>query len=199
MNQLPNEIEQRRLETLWRSASKHARNMNQLSVQISRDIAKEKTQYFEKIALASGATIALVVSFVGAHVGRLRPPWLLRSALVVLVLAMITAMYRNWKYPFYLIAAQVHQDLTAQQDRERCKRDYIQSFPAIAIEDGLPINVPEFLTEFAKSDDALSKKIVGVQKQERSAFGIVKIVERITLLLMLFAMSMLIALAWVNF
>jgi hypothetical protein len=69
--------------------------MGERAVQVSVDISKEKTQYFEKIALASAGTIALVVSFVGSHAGRLQPPWLLRSALIVLVLAMITAMYRN--------------------------------------------------------------------------------------------------------
>ena len=58
--------EQRRLGALADSAAKHAREVNARAVQVSVDIGKEKTQYFEKIALACAGTIALVVSFVGS-------------------------------------------------------------------------------------------------------------------------------------
>ena len=81
MNQPPNlPVDQNklRLAALFDSASKHATAANQRAVQVSVDIGKERAQYFEKIALASGGTIALVVSFVGSHAGRLQPPWYLR-------------------------------------------------------------------------------------------------------------------------
>jgi hypothetical protein len=177
MSQPPHSIEQQRLVSRLESAGRHATDMNQRCVQISAEIAKEKTQYFEKIALAAGGTIALVVSFVGSHVGRLQPSWLLRSALIVLVLAMIAAMCRNWKYPFYLMAVYARQDYGAKRERERCRRDYIVAFPAVAMEDGKLIDVKGFLKGFAEDDEFLSGEIGKFQRQERSAFAIVKHVE----------------------
>ena len=70
---VPLQMEQKRLMALSESAAQHAAEANQRAVQVSVDIGKEKTQYFEKIALACAGTIALVVSFVGSHAGRLQP------------------------------------------------------------------------------------------------------------------------------
>jgi hypothetical protein len=198
-DQAPNLFDRKRLEALLDSASKHAREMNQRAVQVSLDIGKEKTQYFEKIAIAAGGTIALIVSFVGAHTGRLQPPWLLRAALIALVLAMIAAMYRNWKYPHYLLAAYARQEFVAKLDRERCRRDCIVAIPSLAIEDGKPIDVPEYLKTFAQDEKTLLGNISKTQKQEDSAFNMVKYVEGLTLLLMVTGFAMLIALAWKNF
>jgi hypothetical protein len=117
--------QEQRLQARVERAAKYASDMNQRSVQVNVDIGKEKTQYFEKLALASGGTIALLVSFVGAHSGRLQPAWLLRSALVMLVLAMIAAMYRNWKYPFYVPAIYARQEFAAMRKREQCRLDYV--------------------------------------------------------------------------
>jgi hypothetical protein len=167
MSQPPTPIEQQRLVSRLESAGKHATDMNQRCVQISAGIAQEKTQYFEKIALAAGGTIALVVSFVGSHAGRLQPPWLLRSALIVLVLAMIAAMYRNWEYPFYMLAVYARQDYDAKRERERCRRDYIVAFPAVAMEDGKLINVQEFLSNFAEDDKFFLTKL----RRSRSRSG----------------------------
>jgi hypothetical protein len=199
MSQPSSPIDQKRLEALLDSASKYARETNQRAAQVSIDIAQEKTQYFEKLALASGGTIALVVSFVGSHAGKLQPPWLLRSSLVVLVLAMIAAMYRNWKYPFYLLAVHAKLDFDAKLDKERCRRDCIVAIPALSLQDGKPINVQEFVKGFSATETVLTEKIKEFQKTERSAFTIVKYVEQITLLLMVIAMAMLVALAWKNF
>lgn len=114
---LPDAVEQQRLKILFEDAIRNAHAANQRAVQASLYIAKEKTQYVEKIALANAGTIALVVSFVGSHSGTLQPPWLLRSALVSLFLAMISAMYRNWTYPFYQYAIHARQDLTAKREK----------------------------------------------------------------------------------
>src|SRR5208282_3981725 len=110
--------ERRRLNNLFQNAIKRANETEDRSTQASVDIAKEKTQYFEKIALANAATIALVVSFVGAahsgadsHSGRLQPACMLCWALVALLLAMISAMLRNWLNPSYVIADYTEQKL----------------------------------------------------------------------------------------
>ncbi len=59
----------KRLRALFESAANHATEANRRANQASIHIAKGKTQYFEKIALASAGTIALVVSFIGSHAG----------------------------------------------------------------------------------------------------------------------------------
>ena len=66
---LPPQVQQQFLLNAFESARKHAQEMNERAAQVSLDIGKEKTQFFEKIALASGGTIALVVSFIGSHAG----------------------------------------------------------------------------------------------------------------------------------
>lgn len=176
-----------------------ASEANLRAVQVSVDIGKEKTQYFEKIALAAGGTIALVVSFVGAHAGKLNPPWLLRSALVALVLAMIAAMYRNWKYPFYLIAIYGGQYAAAQLNRERSKRDLIVRIPSIDPDTGQHNDVQAIREQFAVDEKALNDKIDECKRQEHSAFEQTKWLERSALALIVVAMGMLVALAWRNF
>ena len=197
--QLPHVWERKRLEGLFESAEKHASDMNERAVQGSLEIGKERTQYFEKLALMSSATIALVVSFVGSHAGQLRPVWLLRSVLILLVLAMVAAIYRNWRFPFYVLAGYMKQELEAKQNKERRRRDLIVGVPTFDMEDGTPIDVPAFLVEFAETDKTYDKRVKEVKKFADSAFSVVKNVERVALVLIVLAMVLLIALAWINF
>jgi hypothetical protein len=187
------------LRACYERDKKFASEANLRAVQISNDIGKEKTQYFEKIALAAGGTIALVVSFVGAHAGRLRPPWLLRSALVTLVLTMIGAMWRNWKFPFYQIANYGRQYVAAQLERERSKRDLVVSVPSINPDTGQPNDVQAIHAQFAVDEKTLNSKIAECQRQEDSAFRQTKWLEYAALTLIVVSMGMLIALAWLNF
>lgn len=195
----PPQIEQQRLISRLESAGKHAIDVNRRAVEVSSEIGRQKTLYFEKLAIGSGATIALLVSFVGAHAGQLQPAWLLRSSLIVLALAMICAMYRNWKFPFYLMANYARQDQQAKLEREECRRDYIVAFPAIALEDGKPVDVQAFLKNFAEDHAVLTGNIKKSKEQESGAFNIVKYVEWLTLFLIVAGISLLVALAWMNF
>lgn len=187
------------LRACYERDKQFASEANLRAVQVSVDIGKEKTQYFEKIALAAGGTIALVVSFVGAHAGRLNPPWLLRSALVALVLTMIAAMYRNWKYPFYLIAVYGRQYAAAQLERERSKRDLVVRVPSIDPDTGQLNDVQDIRAQFALDEKALNDEIDKCKREEHSAFEQTKWLERVALLLIVVSMGMLIALAWRNF
>lgn len=196
---VPTDIAQKNLETKWDTAIKHAHDMNQRAVDVFTDVAKEKTQYFEKIALASGGTIALVVSFVGSHAGRLQPVWLLRSALVVLVRAMIAAMYRNWKYPFYLTAAYSKNHYIAIRDEEKCRLDYLEAVRPNVIQEGGPIDITKTRADFSKADKVFEAKIAELEKEETSVFRLVGWVERAALFLVVTGMALLIALAWRNF
>jgi hypothetical protein len=197
---LPPQAHQQFLLKEFESARKHAADMNERAVQVSLDIGKEKTQYFEKIALASGGTIALVVSFVGAHAGRLQPPWLLRSALIALVLSMVAAMYRNWRFPFYLLAVYGRQFVEAKQQKMYRERDYFTAFPTLGRnDDGTVVDLTAFTRQIAEDDVAFKAKIKECKDQEGSSFTVVKYVEHIALVLITAGMGMLVGLAWRNF
>lgn len=187
------------LRACYERSKQFASEANLRAVQVSVDIGKEKTQYFEKIALAAGGTIALVVSFVGAHAGRLNPPWLLRTALVTLVITMIAAMYRNWKYPFYLIAIYGRQYAAAQLEREKLKRDFLVRIPSIDPDSGQLNDVLAIQAQFALDEKTLNDKIDECRRQEHSSFEQTKWLEHVALALIVVSMGMLIALAWRNF
>jgi len=179
--------------------AKFANEANQRDVDNSQEVAKEKTQYLEKIALAAGGTLAIVVSFVGAHAGRLQPPWLLRTALVTLVLTLIVAMARNFRYHYYLMGLYGRKSAEASLDRERARRDYLVVVPSIN-PDTLTPNDPQAIREqFAEEEGTLNKKIAEFKKQEESAFRQTRRLEGAAVLLIVAAMGMLIALAWINF
>jgi hypothetical protein len=73
------------------------------------EAATQRTSFFEKIAIGSGATIAALVSFLGTHAAGLHPHWVLRCSLVSLAIAMVSALYRNYMYPHYQVSANARQ------------------------------------------------------------------------------------------
>lgn len=94
---------------------------------------------------------------------------------------MIVAMYRNWKYPFYLLAHHAARDFEAKLVRQRCKRDYVVAVPSVALEDGQLINIEEYLRNFAEEETSLKKNLTKCRRIEDSSFNIVKNVEVIAL------------------
>jgi hypothetical protein len=68
------DFESARLKTLHDAANANLNEALKTANQTQIDIAKERTQFFEKLAIGSGATIAAMVSFFGAHSQRLQPP-----------------------------------------------------------------------------------------------------------------------------
>ena len=184
---------------VWEGTRKEVESLNLQLSEKQAEINRERTQYFEKIALGCGATIALVVSFVGAKNGRLQPPWLLRSSLVVLALAMVSAMYRNWRYPFYVLAV-IYKHLDKAMLKEvECKRNVMVTTNALSLQTGEPIDVArvERNTEEAKS--ILARKIEEFDSQERGVWKEIKFFESTALVLTILGLSLLIWLAWVNF
>lgn len=194
-----NELDEQRLKSLFDASSRTLAARGQERVQTALDIAKEKTQYFEKIALGSGATIAAIVAFVGNHTASLHPQWLLRSALVALVIVMFGAMYRNWRYPFYLMTARDLQYLMADRTKEQNKNNYVVSFPAMDLDTGLAIDQKAWTAEFEAQDLKYEKRIKELQCIENVIFQEVKRVEIVILVLAIASMLLLVALAWLNF
>lgn len=192
-------VERQCIDQNFQAAVRHAADINKQAVQASLEIGKEKTQFFEKVVLGSGATIALVVSYVGAHAGNLQPRWLLRSALVCFVLTLLLGLYRNWEFQWYIFASWARQDTKAKQEREKAKKDVILTGEAISSEDGKPIDPAQGLRQFNADEVTLTNLLTKSQKIEDRAFNVVRVVEYVTLGLGVAGMGLLIALAWLNF
>ena len=191
--------EQRRLQILWERARRSVVSLEKQAAEKRVEISKERIQYFEKIAFGCGGTIALVVSFVGAHAQRLQPEWLLRSSLVVLALAMLGAMYRNWRYPYYVLAA-FHKTLDkAMLEEAECNRNATLSTDAFSLQTGRPFDSTEVERKFQENKSVLTQKINEFEAREDKVWNELKFVEPTTLILTTLGLSLLIALAWLNF
>jgi len=193
------EIEQKILEQRFQAAANHATDMNQRSVQTSIEIAKEKTQFFEKVILGCGATVTLIVSFVGAHAGRLQPRWLLRASLISLVLGIVSGLYRNWKVQWYYLASARREDRKALLAKEQARKSIILTGRARDTGDGQLIDPITWVIDHAKDENALLDEITKLENIEKDSFALAKTMEYVTLSLSILGVALLVALAWVNF
>ena len=150
--------------------------LNERAVQMSLDVGKEKTQFFEKIAITNGGIIALIVGFVGLRAGRLQPPWLLRSALATFVLSLVGATYRNWRFPFYLYANYARQQFDAKLKVTYAERACFSSGPIAPInEDGAAINLDDSNKRLAEEEKFFKAQIDQCQRIENRSFKTVAI------------------------
>lgn len=201
LENIPAKTERMRLQALFDSAERHSMLVNQRGVEGSLEIYKEKTHYFEKIALGCGGAITLIVSFIGSHTGMLQPTWLIRAALVTLLLAMITAMFRNWKFPFYKHYSYLLEQSMADLKKEG-RRAEILNVPGsspINFYDGNPVDLPKELDKIKKNEEVLKANIVTLEKKQASALRWVNNAEFATTILSVGAMALLLAIAWINF
>ena len=196
---MTNPVDSQRLQIVLEAAGKDAREARAQIQEKQADLAKERTQYFEKIALGSAGTIAAMVSFVGAHSGRLRPPWLLRSALVTLVIAMVAAMIRNLIYPRYVEAVYFVADHEAQLRSEQARADFFASVPARDIHTGGPVDARGFLANHMKVVPAFTELISQTKEKETRYFRCSRLLEQVSLSAVGVGITLLVALAWFNF
>jgi len=162
---MPDPIEVQRVAHLLESASKarstaaNAFNDEQVASAASRK------EYFEKLALGSGAAIAAIVSFVGTHSGRLQPPWLLRCSLVSLVIALIAAMFRNFRYPYYMLAVRKKSWMEATLEEQKRKTEYLLANPtAVDIDTGKRIDGAQWAQEVEESNSKMQGAIDEVDR-----------------------------------
>jgi hypothetical protein len=182
------------------AARKWKAETNRLAVQGSIDIAKEKVQYFEKIALGSGATIAAIVSFVGANADKMHTPRLLRGSLVLLFLVLFGAMYRNWRFPFYQLGVLLRCELQADQKLELYQYEQSIDLPAevpISLNDEV-ISRQEWKTRHSVDTEQWTDAIEKAISREERIFAEVRYVEFGTLAAAIIAMALLISLTWIN-
>jgi hypothetical protein len=170
--------------------------------QAQLDGAKDRTQYFEKLTIGSGAAIAAIVSFLGASDKRsLHPEWTLRCSLVALVLALFTALYRNWRYQNYVLAVKRRLWSEAGRDEQRCRNDLFlgASLPIFGWDTGKPINMDEWKAKFAKSDAEAESAIARCLKDEQHRFTEIRVAGNVCLGSICIAMAALVVLAFFNF
>jgi hypothetical protein len=189
-------LEKHRHEVLLDRATQHAATVESALHKSTLDIATEVTQYFEKLALGSGATIAAIVSFIGSHSTKLIPSYLLRSALVI---TMIAAMYRNWRFPRYVLANYQGQSYAAKLNQERCKRDLFLAVPATSLQDGKVVDPVDFARYFEGIEPIMTASIARFKKVETRVINEVKWVGNVSLFCAVAGVIQLIVLAWINF
>jgi hypothetical protein len=187
----------------WSDDLQHARTLEKSAnadiVQTAVDIAKARTQYFEKLVIGSGATIAALVSFLGTHSTRLQPRWILRCSLISLVVVLVTALYRNLRYPSYVLVVKHRVWMERQRERFRIQ---IKSYDfGIPTSDGSNqvVDQKSAEAEFKENDASLSSAIQKKTKSERRCLVEWRTAEYICLAGIIVAMISLVWLALCNF
>jgi hypothetical protein len=180
-------------------AAKLRQRANAELADTSIQLGKDRTQYFEKLAIGSGAVIAAVVSFLGTHAIQLHPRYPFRSSLVALVLTAVFAMYRNFRYPSYILAAK-HRVLM-EKDRGARRID-IKSYLAgvtTVDDEGKVIDATTAKADFALCDKDLTEAVEKSKKLENWRIREWQTAERTCLAAASVAMICLVWLAIQNF
>ncbi len=152
----PQEIQ--RLHLLLDRADKQVQKV-EADIELNQiESANGRVDFYDRITIGSGATIAALVSFLGGHSAKLQPAWLLRGALISLVLAMAASLFRNYRYPNYVLTVHKISYIRRLRYQKSCRSNFIKAAPAaIDVRTGLPIDVVKSSNEFEKSDAELKK------------------------------------------
>ena len=168
------------------------------AVDASVDIGKEKTQYFEKLALGCGAAVVAIASFVGSKPGiHLQPAWLLKTSLITLALGCSASMYRNWRFTFYSIAYWRRQDWSCKLDRLRAENACMNDCGGLGPNG--PINIADWQKTFNEENELFSRKLESASRHEKSVSRELLWVEHATLLCVVASLVCVVTLCWWNF
>jgi hypothetical protein len=182
-----------RLQIRHERAQWQANEADAAAEQAQVDIARERTQFFEKVAIGSGAAITALVSFLGAHPKSLRPPWVLRTSLISLVVAILAALCRSLTYQKYFPSTADIRRSKLRIEEQQLKRERILHSGGDQPTDD---KTADRLAGLIKgTQDALPKK----ECEKRWLFRELKAAEIVCLLAVAVAMVSLVWLALVNF
>jgi hypothetical protein len=149
-------VEVQRLRILVDGANKQLQKVNADTEQSKIEGAKGRVDFYDKLTIGAGATIAALVSFLGAHSTKLWPTWILRGALISLVLTIIASLFRNYRYPNYVLQIHKISFIRASRYEQQCRLNYFKADPAtISIQTGQRIDLPEFVKDVEDSDEEL--------------------------------------------
>lgn len=145
--------ELQRLRMLVEAADKQLRKSEADIEQSQIDSSQGRVEYFEKITIGAGAAIAALVSFLGSHSASLHPKWILRSSLVLLGLTMLAGLFRNFRYPNYVMQIRKISWIRCSRYQQRCRRDYLSAdTTAVSIQTGQLIDTEKTMKELDESD-----------------------------------------------
>ncbi len=161
----------KRPELLLQDATSQA---NKAALDFNRaqaDVSEGRSQFFEKLAIGSGAAITAIISFLGSHAGStLRPEWILRCSLVSLVVALLTALGRNFLYPFYIIA--FRHLLCAKASRNKLQysdlwfdSNSVAGNATVDMDSGEPLDPTQWKATFAETDQQLQGSTVTLSRR----------------------------------
>ena len=135
-------VEIQRLRLLLEGAKKQLREVQANTEQSQIEGAKGRVDFYDKLAIGSGATIAALVSFLGAHSAKLQPAWILRGALISLVLTIVASLVRNYRYPNYVLQIHKISWIRCTKYEQECRANCLKVEPAaIGIQTGQPIDL----------------------------------------------------------
>jgi hypothetical protein len=164
----PRPIEQARREHLWKQAIEDANAAGKFLHESQISGARDMLGYFEKLAIFDGSAAALVITFIGSTQRRLAPAWGIKVGLVLLLLGLIGAMFRNWCYFRYVVAVRQADYFSAQAKEQSARADYYEIAPRpISLQDGKPLNKSEFKSGIADSNEAIGTKVASLKQMER--------------------------------
>jgi hypothetical protein len=187
-------VEIERMRQLMKSADQSVREIETDNSKTSVDLAKERTQYFEKLAIGSGATIAAIVTFLGSHAGKLQPVWIMQCSLICLLVAIVAALYRNFRYPNYILAVNDVSWINAKVYQQQRKKELFKFEPnAISLQTGKSIDAAAWIAEAEKAESEMRPIIQQREKCHKRLLREVKVSEIICIVAVSAAM---ISLAW---
>jgi hypothetical protein len=161
--------------------------------QAQADNAKERTQFFEKLAIGSGAAITALVSFLGAHPRCLRPPWILRTSLVALGVAIFFALCRSLMYlEYFPLPADIRRSKSRTEEQQLKRERTLQG----GGEQPYDVKTADRLARLIReTQKALPKK----ERKKWWLYGGLKAAEYICIAAVCVAMFCLVWLALANF
>ncbi len=157
---LPPNYEFQRLQRLHEQAHKTLVAAQQQTQEQQLNIAKDESGHFEKLAGFCGASIVLVVSFLGGH-REVRMQWhmLIPIAILVLAVGMIAATLRNNFYRRWAHRVYERSSLQAQRDEQEARGNCLEATPnAVSMQTGEQLDkshVDRFRQSTAELDDIL--------------------------------------------
>lgn len=163
LNPIENERVRRRLEAASEEVSVAARKFNETQIVA----ATERSDFFDKLIIGAGAAIAAIVSFLGAHNGHLRPKWALSVSLISLLVTIVAGLYRNFRYPNYVLKVRSRIWLEARLKEQQCKKDFFKRHPSIDIDTGEFIDASQWISETKESDEKTEELIQQLNKEEK--------------------------------
>ena len=188
----PVELQRRRANLT--SASQWVQETGKDISQTQLNFSTERTQFFEKLAIGSGAAVAVIVSYLGVHARGLSPSWMIHAALALLTVSMVSALYRNFRYPYYVLAIKDLNWINAKVHEQKCKKECFEAEPnAISMRTGEPINAKKWISEADAEEKKIEEAIHKKEKRHERLLREFTYAEVVCLVALSFAT---IALAW---